>query len=169
MAWYRKVDKPPPEPMMTVYWCTYASRNLNMLKPVYTKFRYPLKRLFVEFREVLQALLKICASNVPDDPRKAPRDHNQSACQISNGCLRNPKSSMFGNICWKSNSTSTISQWNKIHYQCIGIRFNSSPPSAAYMRQWTRSSLVQVMACRQFGAKPLPELLLACQLDSIGT
>ena len=27
---------------------------------------------------------------------------------------------------------------------------NSSPPSAAYMRHWTRPSLVQVMACRQF-------------------
>ena len=39
--------------------------------------------------------------------------------------------------------------------------------SAAYMRQWTRSALVQVMACRLFGAKPLPEPMLAyCQLDS---
>ena len=46
-------------------------------------------------------------------------------------------------------------------------KFNSSPPSAAYMRQWTGSSLVQVMACRLFGAKPLPEPMLTyCQLDS---
>ena len=44
---------------------------------------------------------------------------------------------------------------------------NSSPPSATYMRQWTGSSLIQVMACRLFGAKPLPEPMLAyCQLDS---
>ena len=44
---------------------------------------------------------------------------------------------------------------------------NSSPPSAAYMRQWVGSSLVQVMASRLFGAKPLPEPMLAyCQLDS---
>ena len=28
---------------------------------------------------------------------------------------------------------------------------NSSPPSAAYMHQWTASSLVQVMACRLLG------------------
>ena len=43
---------------------------------------------------------------------------------------------------------------------------NSSPPSAAYMRQWTGSTLVQVMACRLFGAKPLPEPMLDyCQLD----
>ena len=43
---------------------------------------------------------------------------------------------------------------------------NSSPPSAAYMRQGTGSSLVQVMSCRLFDAKPLPEPVLAfCQLD----
>ena len=43
---------------------------------------------------------------------------------------------------------------------------NSSPLSAAYMRQWTGSSLVQVMACRLFDAKPLPEPMLAyTQLD----
>ena len=39
--------------------------------------------------------------------------------------------------------------------------FNSSPPSAAYMRQRIRSALVQIMACRLFGAKPLPEPVLA--------
>ena len=44
---------------------------------------------------------------------------------------------------------------------------NSSPPSATYMHHRTRSALVQVMACRLFGAKPLPEPMLAyCQLDS---
>ena len=40
------------------------------------------------------------------------------------------------------------------------------PPSAAYMRQWTWSSLVQVMACRLSGAKPLPGPMLPyCQLN----
>ena len=33
--------------------------------------------------------------------------------------------------------------------------FNSSPPSAAYMRQWIGSALVPITACRLFGAKPL--------------
>ena len=47
------------------------------------------------------------------------------------------------------------------------IRVNSFPPSAAYMHQWTDSSLAQVMACRLIGAKPLPEPMLAyCQLDT---
>ena len=45
--------------------------------------------------------------------------------------------------------------------------FNSSPPSAAYMRRWTGSALFQVMACRLFADKPLPEPMLTyCQLDS---
>ena len=43
---------------------------------------------------------------------------------------------------------------------------NSSPPSAAYMRQWTGSTMVQVRACRMFGTKPLPKpMLICCQLD----
>ena len=49
----------------------------------------------------------------------------------------------------------------------LPVVFNSSPPSAAYMRQWTGSSLDQVMACRLFSAKPLPEpMLVYVQLDS---
>ena len=31
---------------------------------------------------------------------------------------------------------------------------NSSPPSAAYMLQWIRSALVQIMACHLFSTKP---------------
>ena len=47
-------------------------------------------------------------------------------------------------------------------FQC----FDSSPPSAAYMRQGTGSSLVQIMACRLFGAKPLSKPMLGyCQAD----
>ena len=44
---------------------------------------------------------------------------------------------------------------------------NSSPPNDVYMCQWTVSSLVRVMACRLFGAKPFPEpMLTCCQLDA---
>ena len=50
-----------------------------------------------------------------------------------------------------------------VNSKCI----NPSPPSAACMRQWPGSALVQVMACRLFGAKPFPEPMLAfCQFDS---
>ena len=43
---------------------------------------------------------------------------------------------------------------------------NSSPPSAAYMRRWTGSTLVQTMACRLVGTKPLSEQMpVYCQLE----
>ena len=43
---------------------------------------------------------------------------------------------------------------------------NSSPPSAAYMRQWIKSALVDIIAYRLFGTKPLSKPLLGyCQLD----
>ena len=54
-------------------------------------------------------------------------------------------------------------QWYAFVHQVMS--FNSSPPSAAYMRRWTRSALVQVMACRLFGCKPLHEPMLTYQLD----
>ena len=37
------------------------------------------------------------------------------------------------------------------------LNINTSPPSTTYMHQWTESALVQVMACRLFGTKPLPK------------
>ena len=41
-------------------------------------------------------------------------------------------------------------------------------PSDAYMRRQPETSLVQIMACRMFGAKPLSEPKLEyCQLNEI--
>ena len=52
--------------------------------------------------------------------------------------------------------------------KCCSEGINSSPPSAAYIRQWIRSALVQIMTCRLFGAKPLSKPLLGyCQLDPL--
>ena len=42
----------------------------------------------------------------------------------------------------------------KIHDASRPQRVNSSPPSVAYMCQWIRSVLVQIMACQLFSAKP---------------
>ena len=62
-------------------------------------------------------------------------------------------------------------------YMFMSTRFSSGlwvsrvdllPPSAAYMRQCTWSSLVQVMACRLFGAKPLPEPILLIVNRTLG-
>ena len=47
-----------------------------------------------------------------------------------------------------------------------GIIVNPSPSFVAYMRQLFRSALVQIMACRLFGAKLLSKPMLGyCQLD----
>ena len=46
------------------------------------------------------------------------------------------------------------------------IPFISSPLIDAYMCQWIRSALVQIMACHLFGAKPSSKPMLGyCQLD----
>ena len=46
------------------------------------------------------------------------------------------------------------------------LPINSFPPSATYMRPWIESALVQIMACRLFGAKPLSKpVLVHCPLD----
>ena len=50
------------------------------------------------------------------------------------------------------------------NYHCLDV--NSSPASAALMRQWIRSALVQIMAWRLFSTKPLSKPMLGyCQLD----
>ena len=68
-----------------------------------------------------------------------------------------------------SNSTLWSTALNGIPFYQSHIMwhwFYSYSPSAAYMRQWIWSALLQIMACRLFGAKPLSETMLGnCQLD----
>ena len=64
----------------------------------------------------------------------------------------------------KRQSTDTRSSQVKL----IGDIFNSSSLSAAYIRQWIVSALVQIMACRLCGAKPSSEPMLDYyQLDPL--
>ena len=50
------------------------------------------------------------------------------------------------------------------------LSLKSSPLSAAYMRQWIGSALVQIMACRLFGAQPLSKQMLnVISIGSVGT
>ena len=45
--------------------------------------------------------------------------------------------------------------------------YSFKAPSAAYMCQWIGSALVQIMACRPFGAEPLSEPIMDyCELDT---
>ena len=49
----------------------------------------------------------------------------------------------------------------------VGRWINPSPPSAAYMRQWIGSTLVQIMASGLYGTKPLSKPVLGyCQLGT---
>ena len=53
-------------------------------------------------------------------------------------------------------------------FPCVCEGVNSLRPGDAYMRHLAGSSLVHVMACRLFGAKPLPEPMTTyCQLDPL--
>ena len=68
------------------------------------------------------------------------------------------------------NISHTARFWRKIIIFAIDTvhldSVNSSPPSAAYARQWIGSALVKIMACRLFGAKPLSKSMLDyCQLE----
>ena len=78
---------------------------------------------------------------------------------------------------WLSNQNKTQQSENHVHIGrsvCYKLwvdmtqwmSFNSSLPSAAYMRQRIGQTLVQIMACRLFSAKPLSKPMLGyCQLD----
>ena len=50
-----------------------------------------------------------------------------------------------------------------LHTLTINICVNSSPPSVAYMCQLIGSALVQIMACRLFGAKAVSKPMLEDQ------
>ena len=89
------------------------------------------------------------------------RIHNFAPCQYWKKILLEVTTHGIENWFLKKAWASHL--WVKI---APGI-FNSSPPSATYMHQWSEPSLVQVMACCLFDAKPLPERMIAyCQLDS---
>ena len=77
-------------------------------------------------------------------------------------CMKPHLWAQSGNIriCWQT------SIFVKCKWMLLWNYINSSPPSAAYMHQWIRSALVQIMACRLFSTKPLSEPMLGyCQLD----
>ena len=66
---------------------------------------------------------------------------------------------------WYSRRGMEIQTRSYLAFTCTHV--DSAPVSAAYTRRGAGSALVQVMACRLFGGKPLPKPMLAyCQLDS---
>ena len=82
------------------------------------------------------------------------------------------------NLCWKEKNEN-IQIWSRYSLlkntgcrlpasSSAALRYiNWSPLSAAHMRQWTGLALVQIMACRLIGAKPLTKPMLGYfQLDA---
>ena len=56
-------------------------------------------------------------------------------------------------------------QWNYCYWVLFSV-FTSLRPRDAYVRHYNITALLQIMACRLFGAKPLFEIVLPfCQLD----
>ena len=61
-------------------------------------------------------------------------------------------------------------KWEIRRLNLLVQAINSSSPGAAYIRQWTGTALVQIMACRLFGAKPLSKPMLGLwSIRSSGT
>ena len=67
--------------------------------------------------------------------------------------------------CLKYNWNNIMFAWRH-HGDETLQELNPSPTSAAYMRRWIGTALVQIMACRLFGTEPLSKpMLVYCQLD----
>ena len=76
-------------------------------------------------------------------------------------CIFVPNKAIWSSI-YRIHVTTSVDN-DCIHSQNL---INSLKPSDAYMRHQPRSSLVQILACRVIGAKPLSEpILYYCQLD----
>ena len=65
---------------------------------------------------------------------------------------------------WMVSTARTFQGWEIMENAYTFTFLNSSPPRAPYMHPWNESALVQVMACRLVGTKPLPEsTLIYCE------
>ena len=172
MACRQFSTKPLPEPMLP--YC-----QLNSWEQISVKFelkfyhshsikcilkcRLPKWRPFCSGWDELTECFPVHFDNGILSPR-LKYSHVAAKCPIVTYIQRHKKLDLCKAIWNKSPALKPILQWwPSILTQNASVT-NSSPPSAAYMCQWTRSALVQVRACRLFSAKPLPEpMLVYCQ------
>ena len=88
----------------------------------------------------------------------------RSDAKLSDRCVIDVDPMVFA--IWAKTPKSIELSWRKCTMSCI---FNISPQSATYTCPWIRSALVQIMACRLFGARPISKRMPGyCQLDSSG-
>ena len=92
-------------------------------------------------------------------------NHFATYVWVNTGPGNDLATSHYPNQCWlwvmwyshKTNSQDGINSECTCKIAFISPRgqwVNPSPPSATYMRRWIAAALVQIMACRLFGAKP---------------
>ena len=114
--------------------------------------------------ETFSALLAICAGNSPV-PGEFPTQRPVTRSFDVYFDLRPNKWLSKQSWGWWF-ETLSCSLWRHRNGLISFWVLNLSPLSAAYMRRWTGSALVQIMACRLNGAKPLSKPVLTyCQLD----
>ena len=137
-------------PACTVSWSACPSRHIfNTLRPRQNGWHFAddtFKRIFLNENVIIS--IKMSLKFVPN----GPINNIPALVQI---------------MAWHRPGDKPLSEAMMVNLQrhiCVTRPqwVNSSPPSAAYMRQWIGSALVQIMACRLFGAKPLPEPILTC-------
>ena len=133
--------------------------------------------------ETFSALLAICAGN-PPVPGEFPTQRPVTRCfdvffdlRLNKRLSKQPRGWWFETQSWSLWRHCSVTKPSRVCSPSISgydinatvSCFNSSPPSAAYMRQWNGPALVQATACRLYGAKSLPEPMLTyCQLNPQG-
>ena len=147
MAWRRTSDKPLPEQTLTQFFmhiCGTRGRWVNRTSHIYAVLSF--------YRLTPKKTAKLCITGPlwgeSTNDWWIPLTRSQWCRQCFTLLLYNVGGSHHKEPVMRKVVTSS----------CWWV--NSSPPSAACMCQWTGSALVQVMACRLFGAKPLPEPML---------
>ena len=150
LIYWRKYRSLGPSELIQDAWKSKTLRNL-----IFMNFLWILKLML--FCLVYIFLNSVCNSwqliyrspNPADIFLLVHLQRNKTETWIKTAILFHENASKYASATWKL-TTNLFRHW------CV----NSSPPSAAYMRRWTGSSLFQVMAWRLFGAKPLYETML---------
>ena len=81
----------------------------------------------------------------------SPGGHNRNCYSDTLSFYSTPCNPFEGVVLLDETNRNTVFKW---------VSFTHLPPSAAYMRQWIWSALIQIMACRLFSAIPLSKPML---------
>ena len=147
---------------------SYCRNDFYYLHPLDVEKWQKLKIWFLDFK-IINLTQDLTNRNSVTPPWICP--FHWMVILISNKCTSsNIKSEPNWNansLHWYCNSNINNKCWHCCmwHTWCLYTKQTVHPTSAANMHRWTGSALVQIMACRLFGAKPLPKPMLGyCHL-----